>query len=123
MDSYDELLRRTLTMNSYDELLRRTLTLDSYDEVLQLILYCPLWHVMLGRFWLYFKPLLAINNVFNKPPLASIGHFWLLIVSIGCFLLKFVTHIHSLVRVNGATANNVSLGVALLLGQMLLDPG
>ena len=78
---------------------------------------------MLGRFWLYFKPLLAINNVFNKPLLASIGHFWLLIVSIGCFLLKFVTHIHSLVRVNGATANNMSLGVALLLGQRLLDPG
>ena len=139
------LLRWTLTMNSYDELLRWTLTMDSYAElsrrsftinfVLPLVaryarpllaLTRPLL-ALLGRFWLSLSRFWLSTMFLTSRFWLSTGHFWLLIVSIGSQLYSFGlscnTYIHILVRRNGVTAKNVSLGEALLLGQRLLDPG
>ena len=82
-------------------------------------------------FWLSVKvrPLVALNR-FNGPLLAlqyatfDFNRPLLAINSLNSlFSAQVFTHMHNLVRVNGATANNMSLGVALLLGQRLLDPG
>ena len=78
-------------------------------------------------FWLSVKvrPLVALNR-FNGPLLALQYAFEFnrpLLAINSLVSAQVFTHIHSLVRVKGATANNMSLGVALLLGQRLLDPG